>query len=78
MEMIGLKECLQELLVDWKLSISDFISDRHIQIRAFLRDTYGSKRKDQSKPLIRHFLDIWHVAKGTNSITGLSVHRHPR
>lgn len=63
MEMIGMKACLKEILSDWKLSVDFFVTDRHIQIRAYMRDTYGPNRKDKSLPLIHHRLDIWHVAK---------------
>ena len=62
MEMEGFKKCLEKVF-QWKLPVSAFVSDRHIQIRAYMRDSYGQKRKDNSNPQIDHYLDIWHVAK---------------
>lgn len=66
MEMAGLKLCLKQVF-DWRMQIANFISDRHIQIRAFMRDTYGLGRKQQmmANPTIRHYLDVqqkvWHI-----------------
>lgn len=64
MEMEGLKLCLNQLF-DWQVPVANFVSDRHIQIRAYMRDNYGPLRKQQmlSNPEISHYLDIWHVAK---------------
>ena len=63
MEMEGLKMGLSQMF-DWKLKIESFVSDRHIQIRAFLRDTYGPNRKSGCRlnPEIIHYLHAWHVA----------------
>lgn len=65
MEMKGLKECLHEVLTEWKILVTEFISDRHIQVRAYMRDNYGKNRKDRTNLEITHYLDIWHVAKST-------------
>ena len=64
MEMIGFKQCLGQVFA-WKLKIDAFVSDRHMQIRAFMRDTYGPNRKAEFKdnPEIIHYLDTWHTAK---------------
>ena len=64
MEILGLKLCLEQLF-EWDIKPDNFISDRHMQIRAFMRDTYGPNRKaaNRNNPEIIHYLDIWHVAK---------------
>ena len=64
MEMEGFKLALNQLF-DWGLQVANFISDRHIQIRAYMRDTYGCDRKQnmRTNPEITHYLDVWHVAK---------------
>ena len=73
MELAGLKLCLSEVLDSWKLKVENYISDRHIQIRAYMRDTYGSNRKEPaSKPYIKHYLDVGHVAK-SNSYTASNL-----
>lgn len=64
MELAGLKECLSEVIEHWNLTVSDFITDRHLQIRKYMRETYGTQRKDANKPPINHWLDVWHCAKG--------------
>ena len=67
MEMEGFKKCLNRLF-QWKLEITAFISDRHIQFRAHMRDTYDTLRKNTKNPHIQHFLDIWHVAKSKSAM----------
>lgn len=69
MEMIGFKQCMGQVL-DWKLKVDALVSDRHIQIRAYMRDTYGAgrKRENTGNPEITHYLDIWHVAKSKRLI----------
>lgn len=63
MELIGFKEALHDILVEWKLRVHEFTSDRHMQIRKYMRETYGENRKDKSQPLIHHYFDLWHCAK---------------
>jgi hypothetical protein len=63
MELAGMKECMKELLEDWKVRVDAFVTDRHIQIRAYMRDTYGEHRKNRNNPHVKHYLDMWHVAK---------------
>ena len=65
--MEGFKKCLNRLF-QWKLEITAFLSDRHIQIRAHMRDTYDTLRKNTKNPHIQHFLDIWHVAKSKSAM----------
>ena len=52
MELYGFKLCLETLLRD--VSISKFVSDRHIGISSFIQENH---------PEIIHRYDIWHVAK---------------
>lgn len=54
MELEGLKRGLEDLKRK-KLSVKALITDRHTQVRKWLRENHKS---------IKHFLDIWHVAKG--------------
>ena len=63
MEIAGFKKCMSQILTNWKLKMESFVSDRHIQIRAYMRDTYGADRKNKAVPYIKHYLDVWHVAK---------------
>jgi hypothetical protein len=67
MEFTGLKTCLHKILSDWKLSIECLVTDRHRQIRAYMRDTYGPSRKVAANPEITHYVDIWHCAKSEHS-----------
>lgn len=67
MEMIGFKEGMMQVLNVWKLKVKNMITDRHIQIRAYMRDVYGVARKQAGGPIITHYLDIWHVAKSKYS-----------
>ena len=53
MELDGLKNVLQRLY-DNVINISSLTTDRHKQVRSFLR----KNRKD-----IRHQFDVWHFAK---------------
>lgn len=64
MELEGLKACLNELFKKLKIKCSTFISDRHVQVRKYMREMYGGNRKDLKQPFIKHCFDIWHVAKG--------------
>ena len=63
MELEGFKACFNEVLHKWKLQIGTFISDRHLQIRKYMRETFGANRKCIQQPRIHHYLDVWHVAK---------------
>ena len=61
MELTGMKACFEELLKDWDVNIDAFVTDRHIQIRAYMRENYGLHRKNKDNPYVKHSLDIWHV-----------------
>lgn len=54
MEKKGLKRSLK-ILKQKGIQISEIVTDRHPQIRFYLKE----KRKD-----IRHTFDTWHISKG--------------
>lgn len=54
MEKEGLKRCLQ-FLKNERLSVKTLITDRHTQIRKYMREKW---------PRVKHRLDGWHVGKG--------------
>ena len=55
MELEGLQRCLQRLLDEEELQISHLVTDRHSQIKKYIRENH---------PNITHWFDCWHVAKG--------------
>ena len=55
MELEGLKRALGKIL-DYDMSIKIMITDCHQQINKWLRETH---------PMIKHYYDVWHIAKGT-------------
>ncbi|XP_061652519.1 uncharacterized protein LOC133488553 [Phyllopteryx taeniolatus] len=63
MELEGLKRCLA-LLQRKGVTMKNIVTDRHSQIKKFLRETH----KD-----LCHWFDVWHVAKGIkNQLLALS------
>ncbi|XP_070172947.1 uncharacterized protein [Littorina saxatilis] len=56
MELAGLQQCFRTL-EQAQIGVSDVVTDRHTQVRAFLR-TYRSLTHP-----IRHWFDVWHMAK---------------
>ena len=58
MELEGLKRCLQNLSDD-DITVSDITTDRHPQVKKFIRE---------KQPEVRHWFDVWHVAKGVFEI----------
>ena len=62
MELEGLKRGL-EFLEGYDLTIGELITDRHIQIKKYMKEEHTNKQ---------HYFDVWHVAKGLFSI--ISVH----
>lgn len=54
MEKEGLPRYLT-FLTEEGLSINTLITDKHVQIRKYMRETW---------PAIKHRLDGWHVGKG--------------
>ena len=47
-----------------QLTIQSLVTDRHRQINKWIRETH---------PEIKHYYDVWHVAKGVNSILLCSI-----
>lgn len=58
MELEGLKRSLAFLRQENQLIVSDIITDRHSSVKKYLRE---------EQPTIRHWFDVWHVAKGTEN-----------
>ena len=54
MEKEGLCRALQQL-GDKGLAVQVLVTDRHKQIAKWMRETH---------PEIKHYFDVWHVAKG--------------
>ena len=59
MELEGLKRCLQYLVRLKKMIISNLVTDRHTQVKKFMKTKW---------PEIHHWFDCWHVSKGRCSI----------
>lgn len=57
MEIEGLKRCLQNLK-DRNIRITDLTTDRHVQVKSYMA---------KEETFIRHWFDVWHVAKGKSS-----------
>ena len=57
MEMEGLKRAVTFLTLKG-VNIGKMITDRHMQIRKWIRETM---------PEVLHMFDVWHVAKGENN-----------
>ena len=54
MELEGLKRAVKKVN-EYGMEISTLVTDRHQQISKWHRETY---------PNIRHYYDVWHLAKG--------------
>lgn len=54
MEKEGLQRSIT-FLNNQGLSVSVLVTDRHKQINKWIRETH---------PTVKHFFDVWHVAKG--------------
>ena len=63
MEKEGLERVLN-FLHHHELSVAVIVTDRHRQINKWLRETH---------PEIKHYYDVWHVAKGTNIYNNYNV-----
>ena len=53
MELEGLKRALENMETNG-LEISDLTTDRHVQVRKYMRE---------EQPNINHWFDVWHLAK---------------
>lgn len=56
MELEGLKRCWKTLQKN-KVNVDTLVTDRHIQIRAYVK-------KDTTMKDVDHRFDVWHIAKG--------------
>ena len=54
MEKEGLARVL-EFLGSYGLEVDELVTDRHTQINKWLRENHAG---------IKHYFDVWHVAKG--------------
>ncbi|XP_052270796.1 uncharacterized protein LOC127871702 [Dreissena polymorpha] len=57
MELEGLKRGLRNLATN-HISVTDLTTDRHVQVRKFMREEMEN---------IRHWFDVWHMAKGVKN-----------
>ena len=62
MELEGLKRGL-EFLEHNGQQVEGIITDRHVQIKKFLREEH---------PEMQHTFDVWHVAKGSSNYIPVS------
>ena len=58
MELEGLKRAVKKIN-EYGMEIGTLITDRHQQISKWLRETH---------PDIKHYYDVWHLAKGISTI----------
>ncbi|KAM7307163.1 uncharacterized protein ISCGN_010799 [Ixodes scapularis] len=65
MELEGLVRSIRHL-EGWGVSISTLVTDRHSQIKKYLREKH---------PDIKHLFDCWHVAKGIKKKLMAASHR---
>lgn len=54
MELEGLKRGV-EWMEQMDLELGTIITDRHVQVRAWIRDNLGHAK---------HYFDVWHISKG--------------
>ena len=74
MELEGLKRSLAFL--EPRIGIASITTDRHGQVNKYLREKIEREKKEQ--PLhasLRHYFDIWHVAKSVKKSIEKVVHR---
>ncbi|KAJ8301015.1 hypothetical protein KUTeg_022534 [Tegillarca granosa] len=57
MELEGLKRGLQ-YLDNENVKVQEIVTDRHSQVKKFMKS---------DRPNIKHYFDVWHMAKGVNS-----------
>jgi solute carrier family 8 (sodium/calcium exchanger) len=57
MELEGLSRGLSSMKAEG-IPVGTIVTDRHVQIRKWLRDT------QKMYPGIRHQFDVWHMGKG--------------
>ena len=54
MELEGLKRCLKFVQEEANATVECLVTDRHVQVKKFMRE---------ENPEVRHWFDVWHVAK---------------
>ncbi|XP_064630855.1 uncharacterized protein LOC135497260 isoform X2 [Lineus longissimus] len=64
MELEGLKRSMALLVTEKKLAIAEIVTDRHSQIKKYLRDKW---------PGVQHWFDCWHIAKGSKAHKELTL-----
>ena len=55
MELEALKRGV-EWMEQMDLELGTIITDRHVQVRAWIRDNLSD---------VKHYFDVWHISKGT-------------
>ena len=58
-EFEGIQRSTRFLREDWNMDIGVLVTDRHRQIRAWIRDNL---------PETKHYFDVWHVSSGMYNI----------
>lgn len=56
MELEGLKRGLDFLIEGNHLNVTTLVTDRHVMIKKYMRE---------NQPDVKHYFDVWHIAKGT-------------
>ncbi|XP_064632070.1 uncharacterized protein LOC135490670 isoform X2 [Lineus longissimus] len=64
MDLEGLKRSMALLVTEKKLAIAEMVTDRHSQIKKYLRDKW---------PGVQHWFDCWHIAKGSKAHKELTL-----
>ena len=59
---MAFKEAFTYLLATGMI-VKSFISDRHVSIVKWMREERGKKSQELGKPVVNHFLDLWHIGK---------------
>lgn len=54
--------------------IKSFISDRHTSIAKWMREDCAAKCTELGKPVVKHFFDLWHIAKSKHSFYWINDH----
>ena len=63
MEKEGLQHCLN-FLKEHDLDVEVLVTDRHKQINKWLREKHSD---------VKHYYDVWHVAKGNYSYKVVAI-----
>ena len=66
MELEGLRRCLEHITTKGA-EINSLVTDRHVQVKKYMREKQES---------IKHYFDVWHVAKGNGYVSLVSCIAH--